>query len=54
MPVRDTKALQMDPLRTPTDLMPGAVRDIVGALNALLADRFALYLKTKNFRWQPV
>jgi starvation-inducible DNA-binding protein len=39
------------PLRTPSDLTPEAVKDISGALNALLADVFALYLKTKNFHW---
>jgi len=38
-------------LATPTDLSSEAVRDISGALNALLADMFALYLKTKNFHW---
>jgi starvation-inducible DNA-binding protein len=38
-------------LGTPTDLGADAVRDISGALNALLADMFALYLKTKNFHW---
>lgn len=38
-------------LATPTDLKPAATRDIQGALNALLADVFALYLKTKNFHW---
>ena len=38
-------------LRTPTDLSTDATRDISGALNALLADMFALYLKTKNFHW---
>jgi starvation-inducible DNA-binding protein len=38
-------------LDTPTDLKPNAVRDISGALNILLADMFALYLKTKNFHW---
>jgi starvation-inducible DNA-binding protein len=48
---RDAKALQTAPLATPTDLKPDAVRDIAGALNALLADVFALYLKTKNFHW---
>ena len=38
------------PLRTPNNL--GAnTKDIAGALNALLADIFALYLKTKNFHW---
>jgi starvation-inducible DNA-binding protein len=51
MPNRDAKALQTAPLATPTDLKPEAVRDIAGALNALLADVFALYLKTKNFHW---
>ncbi len=39
------------PLATSTDLHPAATRDITGALNALLADVFALYLKTKNFHW---
>jgi starvation-inducible DNA-binding protein len=38
-------------LATPTDLGADAVRDISAALNALLADTFALYLKTKNFHW---
>jgi len=33
------------------DLSADATRDISGALNALLADMFALYLKTKNFHW---
>ena len=44
-------ALQKAPLATPTDIDPQAVKDISGALNALLADMFALYLKTKNFHW---
>ena len=39
------------PLTTPTDLGDNARKDITGALNALLADVFALYLKTKNFHW---
>jgi starvation-inducible DNA-binding protein len=38
-------------LATPTSLGAEARRDIGGALNALLADFFALYLKTKNFHW---
>lgn len=38
-------------LTTPTDLGANAQKDITGALNALLADTFALYLKTKNFHW---
>src|ERR1700723_2618230 len=39
------------PLETPTDLKAAATRDITGAMNAILADVFALYLKTKNFHW---
>jgi starvation-inducible DNA-binding protein len=39
------------PLRTPTDLTKSATKDIAGAMNAILADVFALYLKTKNFHW---
>ena len=38
-------------LATPTDLGANATKDISGALNALVADTFALYLKTKNFHW---
>ena len=38
-------------LATPTDLEANARRDIAGILNALLADVFALYIKTKNFHW---
>src|SRR4026207_539738 len=39
------------PLETRTDLTPEATKDISGAMNAILADVFALYLKTKNFHW---
>lgn len=38
-------------LRTPTDLGAEASRDVSAALTGLLADFFALYLKTKNFHW---
>jgi starvation-inducible DNA-binding protein len=38
-------------LDTPTDLSANAIGDISGALNVVLADSFALYLKTKNFHW---
>ena len=38
-------------LDTPTDLKDKAVAEISRALNAILADSFALYLKTKNFHW---
>ncbi len=39
------------PLITPTDLGEQASKDISGGLNAILADVFALYMKTKNFHW---
>jgi starvation-inducible DNA-binding protein len=51
MNIQDAKSLRMAPLTTPTDLKSDAVRDISGALNILLADMFAVYLKTKNFHW---
>jgi len=51
MNVRDTKALRSAPLETPTDLKANAVPDIAGSLAILLADMFALYVKTKNFHW---
>jgi starvation-inducible DNA-binding protein len=51
MSVRDAKALRTAPLHTPTDLKPKAAQDISGAMNLLLADMFALYVKTKNFHW---
>jgi starvation-inducible DNA-binding protein len=41
----------MAPLNTPTNLGTNAVRDISRALNALVADMFALYVKTKSFHW---
>jgi starvation-inducible DNA-binding protein len=40
-----------EPLGTPTDLGASATRDISAALTGLLADVFALYVKTKNFHW---
>lgn len=45
------KARQMLPLTTPTDLSVEAVRDISAAMNGILADVFAIYMKTKNFHW---
>jgi len=44
-------ARRKSPLVTPTDLKSEATRDISASLNAVLADVFALYLKTKNFHW---
>src|SRR6266436_894816 len=51
MKVKNVKALRKAPLATPTNLTSKATQDIAGALNALLADTFALYVKTKNFHW---
>jgi starvation-inducible DNA-binding protein len=48
---KSVKERRKAPLETPTDLGANARRDITSALNALLADTFALYLKTKNFHW---
>jgi starvation-inducible DNA-binding protein len=42
---------RLAPLATRSDLSAAATRDIAGAMNAILADVFALYLKTKNFHW---
>ena len=53
MATMDKKSMQKTaaPLATPTDLANDGVAAIVNALNGLLADAFALYLKTKNFHW---
>ena len=48
---KDLKDRRKAPLQTPTDLGSNASRDITASLNVLLADVFALYLKTKNFHW---
>ncbi|TJV20508.1 MAG: DNA starvation/stationary phase protection protein [Mesorhizobium sp.] len=45
------KSLSTAPLRTPTDLGLTATENISAALRGLLADTFALYIKTKNFHW---
>ncbi|MGB6176742.1 MAG: DNA starvation/stationary phase protection protein [Methylocella sp.] len=51
MAVKDAKARRTAPLDTPAGLTSNAKRDISGALTILLADMFALYVKTKNFHW---
>jgi starvation-inducible DNA-binding protein len=50
---KDTKVLRRREaaIATPTDLGANATRDIGGAMNAILADVYALYFKTKNFHW---
>src|SRR6202521_2065340 len=45
------KDRQKAPLATRTDLSAKATKDIAAAMNGILADVFALYLKTKNFHW---
>jgi starvation-inducible DNA-binding protein len=51
MSTRDAKVVRIAPLETPTDLSAEAVKEISGALRILLADMFALYVKTKNYHW---
>jgi starvation-inducible DNA-binding protein len=52
MSKRDEVAKRREaPLRTSTLLSPDSVQNITAELNVLLADVFALYLKTKNFHW---
>ena len=50
-PTQGVLERQKAPLTTPSDIEPKFVKDLTGALNALLADVFSLYLKTKNFHW---
>ena len=47
----DPRTRRIAPLQTPTDLGSQATKDVSAALNLLLADVFALYMKTKNFHW---
>lgn len=52
MPTHNGKAVDVAaPLATPTDLKPEEVEEVRKALNPLIADAFALYLKSKNFHW---
>ena len=48
---RRAKATAPRPLATPTDLGPDEVRNVCDAVNPLVADSLALYVKTKNFHW---
>src|SRR2546425_12707829 len=47
----DLKLSRKAPLATRTDLSPAATKDIAAAINGMLADAFALYMKTKNVHW---
>src|SRR5258705_9997163 len=51
MPTNSVAKHPEAPILTPTDLGNSATHDLSGALNLLLADTFALYMKTKNFHW---
>jgi starvation-inducible DNA-binding protein len=49
--VQDLIRRRKAPLDTPTDLNAATTKDVAAAMNPILADVFALYLKTKNFHW---
>jgi starvation-inducible DNA-binding protein len=51
MKKKAAQKLQTAPLTTPTDLRAAATKDVSAAMNGILADVFALYMKTKNFHW---
>jgi starvation-inducible DNA-binding protein len=48
---KDAKTRKTADLATPTDLGANATKELTGGLNILLADVYALYIKTKNFHW---
>jgi hypothetical protein len=51
MSIEDARKRREAPLDTPSNLGSNATNDISAALTVLLADVFALYIKTKNFHW---
>jgi len=51
MPRSNEKVRRLAPIATPTDRPAAQTRELAGSLNGLLADVFALYMKTKNFHW---
>src|SRR5690349_12955848 len=51
MSTKDAKSRRSAALQTPSNLTSNATKDISAALTTLLADAFALYVKTKNFHW---
>jgi starvation-inducible DNA-binding protein len=51
MKTQATRLRSVEVLRTPSDLSEKNTRPIADALNRLVADSFALYIKTKNFHW---
>ena len=52
MSIEDARKRREAPLDTPSNLGSNATKDISAALTVLLADVFALYVKTKNFHWR--
>src|SRR6267154_6570540 len=48
---RDLGLRRKSPLATRTDLSAASTKDIAAAMYGILADVFALYMKTKNFHW---
>jgi len=48
---KELKGRRTAPLVTPSDLGAKASTNIAGGMNAILADVWALYFKTKNFHW---
>src|SRR5262244_1026808 len=51
MSATDAMSRRSAALQTPTELTSNAQQEVAAGLNLLLADAFALYLKTKNFHW---
>lgn len=51
MALKDAKARRKATLESPSGFGANAKKDLAGALNILLADMFAIYMKTKNFHW---
>ncbi|ODA68187.1 DNA protection during starvation protein 1 [Methyloligella halotolerans] len=51
MSTEDASKRRTAPLQTRSNFGTNEIKDIQGALNALLADMFALYMKTKNYHW---
>jgi starvation-inducible DNA-binding protein len=51
MDTRETGALRFGPISMPSGFEPDAIEKLSATLTALLADLFALYVKTKNFHW---
>jgi starvation-inducible DNA-binding protein len=51
MDTREIGSLHFGPVSMPSGFKPDAIEELSATLTALLADLFALYIKTKNFHW---